>query len=84
MYVLERGVYAIREVRLDGRIYTVAGNLEKGNSDGRGSTARFNGPKHISADPAGNINVAAGVNHLIRKYEPKPGEGSNVFGRGNG
>ena len=42
VYVLERGGHALRVVRLDGRIYTVAGNGEKGNSDGGGSAARFN------------------------------------------
>ena len=82
VYVLERGGHALRVVRPDGRIYTVAGNGEKGNSDGRGSAARFNGPKHICADPAGNIYVADDVNHLIRKYEPKTGEVSTVLGRG--
>ena len=55
VYVLERGGHALRVVRPDGRIYTVAGNGEKGNSDGMGSAARFNGPKHICADPSGNI-----------------------------
>jgi len=55
VYVLERGGHALRVVRPDGRIYTVAGNGEKGNSDGIGSAARFNGPKHICADPSGNI-----------------------------
>ena len=83
VYVLERGGHALRVVRLDGRIYTVAGNGEKGNSDGGGSAARFNGPKHICADPAGNIYVADDVNHLIRKYEPETGEVSTVLGRGN-
>jgi sugar lactone lactonase YvrE len=82
VYVLERGGHALRVVRPDGRIYTVAGNGEKGNSDGMGSAARFNGPKHICADPAGNIYVADDVNHLIRKYEPKTGEVSTVLGRG--
>ena len=82
VYVLERGGHALRVVRPNGRIYTVAGNGKKGNSDGRGSAARFNGPKHICADPAGNIYVADDVNHLIRKYEPKTGEVSTVLGRG--
>jgi len=82
VYVLERGGHALRVVRPDGRIYTVAGNGEKGNSDGMGSAARFNGPKHICADPSGNIYVADDVNHLIRKYEPKIGEVSSVLGRG--
>ena len=82
VYVLERGGNALRVVRKDGRIYTVAGNGEKGRADGIGIEARFHGPKHICADPDGNIYVADDVNHLIRKFDPKTGAVTTVLGRG--
>ena len=80
--MLERGGNALRVVRKDGRIYTVAGNGEKGRADGIGIEARFHGPKHICADPDGNIYVADDVNHLIRKFDPKTGAVTTVLGRG--
>jgi DNA-binding beta-propeller fold protein YncE len=82
VYVLERGGHTLRVVRPDGKIYTVAGNGQKGSSDGTGSAARFNGPKHICTDPSGNVFIADDVNHLIRKYDPKTGAVTTVLGRG--
>ncbi len=38
-----------------------------GNTDGTGSAARFNEPRHIAVDRAGNLYVADGANHRIRK-----------------
>jgi len=82
VYVLERGGNALRVVRPNGKIFTVAGNGEKGNADGIGSAARFRGPKHICADSSGNVYVADDVNHLIRKFDPKTGAVTTVLGRG--
>jgi len=63
VYLLERGGNALRVIRPDGKIYTVAGNRQKGSADGIRSAARFSGPKHICTDPAGNVFVADDVNH---------------------
>ena len=82
VYVLKRGGHAQRVIRPDGKIYTVAGNGNKGSADGVGSVARFRGPKHICTDPAGNVYVADDVNHLIRKFNPKTREVSTLLGRG--
>ena len=45
-YILERGGHALRFVRADGKIRTVAGTGKAGNEDGPGLQASFNGPKH--------------------------------------
>ena len=83
VYVLERGGHALRVIRPDAKkIYTVAGNGNKGSADGVGSVARFRGPKHICNDPAGNVYVADDVNHMIRKFNPKTREVSTLLGHG--
>ena len=82
VYVLERGGHALRVVRPDGGIYTVAGTGLKGNRDGAGLEAQFNSPKHICVDPEGNVYIADDTNGLIRKYDPRIGRVSTVLGRG--
>ena len=82
VYVFERGGHALRGVRPDGKIYTIAGNAQKGSPDGAGSAARFNGPKHICKDASGNVSIADDVNHLIRKFDPRTGAVTTVLGRG--
>jgi NHL repeat len=46
---------------------TFAGNAGYGSTDGAGNTARFNQPRSIAADAAGNVYVADTANHTIRK-----------------
>jgi hypothetical protein len=41
-----------------------------GNTDGTGSAARFNDPSGVTLDVDGNLYVADGVNHTIRKIAP--------------
>jgi sugar lactone lactonase YvrE len=50
-------------------LYTLAGT-PPGSSDGTGSAARFNGPNATVIDGAGNLFVADGGNHTIRKITP--------------
>ncbi|MEZ0327889.1 MAG: hypothetical protein ACAH95_18495 [Fimbriimonas sp.] len=57
------------------RSYLVAGNTTApggtpGNTNGNGSTARFDNPAHIAVDRLGNIYVADTNNHRIRKVDP--------------
>ena len=84
LYVLERGGHALRVVRGDGTIHTVAGTGKKGFQDGDAKQAQFGSPKHVCADPEGNIYIADDLNGAIRKYDPKTSQVTTVLGRGIG
>ena len=47
VYILERGGHALRVVRPNGKIYTVAGTGKKGKKDGPGKQATLGAPKHV-------------------------------------
>ena len=49
---------------------TLAGNVGYGFVDGTGSAARFYAPSGVAVDSAGNVYVADGSNHTIRKVTP--------------
>jgi sugar lactone lactonase YvrE len=49
---------------------TVAGAAVIGSNDGPAGVARFNFPRGIAADPAGNLYVADTENNTIRKISP--------------
>jgi len=82
VYVLERSGHALRVVRPNGQIYTVAGTGKKGKKDGPGKQAKLGAPKHICVDDADNVYIADEANDLIRKYDPKTGQVSTVLGHG--
>ena len=84
LYILERNGNALRVVRPDGTIHTVAGSGKKGFRDGRAMQAQFAGPKHICCDSTGNVYIADDMNRAIRKFDPKRGEVTTVLGRGFG
>ena len=84
LYVLERGGHALRVVRPDGTLHTVAGNGEKGFRDGDARDARFGSPKHLCCDPAGKVYIADDLNGAIRCYDPATRRVSTVLGRGIG
>ena len=84
LYVLERGGHALRVVRSDGTIETVAGTGKKGFQDGPGRQAAFGAPKHLCCDKDGNVYIADDVNGAIRKYDPATGEVTTLLGRGFG
>jgi sugar lactone lactonase YvrE len=69
MFICERSGNRIRRVDAKGVITTVAGTGEKGDRDGPGSEAMFNGPKGVRCDRAGNVYVVDTENHSIRKVE---------------
>ena len=49
----------------------VAGTTKRpGSEDGTGSAARFNQPRGVAVDAAGNAYVADTANHVIRKVTP--------------
>jgi sugar lactone lactonase YvrE len=84
VYVLERSGHALRVVEPDGRIRTVVGTGEKGNSgdDGPALKATMNGPKHLCFDREGRVIVADTENHVIRRYSPSDGTIVRIAGRG--
>jgi len=84
LYILERSGNALRVVRADGAIHTVAGTGKKGFRDGDALQALLGSPKHICCDPGGNVYIADDANKAIRKYDPKTRQVSTVLGRGFG
>jgi DNA-binding beta-propeller fold protein YncE len=70
IYVLERSGHALRVVDAAGRIRTVVGTGEAGNSgdDGDARQATLKGPKHLCVDREGNVLIADTENHVVRKY----------------
>ncbi len=72
LYVADTYNHTIRKITPAGMVTTIAGEAGMlGRADGRTSTARFNGPKGVALDKAGNIFVADTDNHAIRKITPQ-------------
>lgn len=84
LYVCERGGHALRVVDTSGRIRTVAGTGERGFSGDGGPAreARLDGPKHVFAEPSGDVLITDTENHVIRRYSPKDGTIRRVAGSG--
>jgi len=84
VYILERGGHALRVVRPDGKIYTLAGTGKAGltGDGGDAKLATLNGPKHLCIDLDDNVIIADTANHVIRKYTPADGRITRVAGTG--
>lgn len=68
VYVSDDGNHTIRKISSSGFVSTVAGLAGvSGSADGVGSMARFNEPRGMAIDTAGNVYVADWQNHTIRK-----------------
>ena len=80
LFILERNGNALRVVRPNGKIYTLAGTGKKGNQDGPALKSTFNGPKHLCFDKKGNIIIADDKNQLIRLYNPNTKSVSTILG----
>jgi sugar lactone lactonase YvrE len=70
LYVTDAIFNNIRKIDPSGNVTTLAGNGSKGQTDGPGLSASFNGLSGITMDPQGNILVADGINKAIRKITP--------------
>src|SRR6267154_2251800 len=71
VYVADEGNNTIRKITPAGVVTTLAGTAGvSGSSDGTGLAARFNLPRGIATDSAGNLYVAELVNNTIRKITP--------------
>ncbi len=84
LYVLERGGHALRVVRPNGSIETVAGTGVRGWNDGPALQAQLGSPKHLCTDEAGNVYIADDQNGAIRRYDPRGGTVTTLLGRGMG
>lgn len=70
IYVAE--YYAVRKLTSAGDVQTLFGSLSAGgNSDGYGTTARFNVNQGIALDPVGNFYVVSMVNQVVNKISPQ-------------
>jgi len=81
-YICEREGNSIRRVDADGVITLLAGKGDKGY-DGDGGPprdAKFNGPKAIRCDEAGDVLIVDTENHSIRKIDLSHGIITTVAG----
>src|SRR5947209_7827726 len=70
-YVADTNNHTIRKITSAGVVTTLAGQAgTSGTADGTGSAARFNLPKGVAVDSAGNVYVADTNNSTIRKMTP--------------
>ncbi len=65
--------HVIRSITPDGAVKTIAGNGTQGHTDADGDYATFNYPWDVTTDDQGNIFVADGYNHSMRKLVPSGG-----------
>ena len=71
VYVADLINSAVRNITPAGAVTTFAGAAPApGATDGNGTAARFNAPRGVALDSAGNIYVADMVNSTIRKITP--------------
>lgn len=71
VYVADRYNNMIRKISPAGNVSTLAGSLNSGSTDGKGSAARFDWPAGIAIDSSGNLYVADKGNLKIRQITPK-------------
>lgn len=71
LYIGDSDNNTIRKITPAGVVTTLAGQAGvAGSANGTGSVARFNGPRGVGLDAAGNIYVADTFNNTIRKVTP--------------
>jgi sugar lactone lactonase YvrE len=74
VYVADTNNHRIRRISPEGAVTTLAGPTEAGYAagyaDGPATVARFQGPRSVAVDGAGNVYVADAGNHCIRRIAP--------------
>ncbi len=70
LWVSDESNHMIRAVSPTGVVTTVAGAVTYGYVDGAAASARFFGPRGLGRDAAGNLYIADGNNHTVRKLSP--------------
>jgi len=71
LYVTESGNYKVRKITPEGFVVTLAGDGTRGNADGPGYKANFDGPTGIALDRSRNIFVGDGFNNTVRLISPQ-------------
>ncbi len=70
-YVADTSNHRILKITAGGAVSTLAGLAgNAGSADGTGSAARFNVPRGVAVDGAGNVYVADTNNEIIRRITP--------------
>jgi sugar lactone lactonase YvrE len=71
LYVADTGNHTIRKITSAGVVTTLAGTAGlSGTTNATGSAARFNAPRGLAVDSAGNVYVADTANHALRRITP--------------
>ena len=83
IYFCDTRNHRVRKIGADGKISTIAGTGEKGETgDGDDALkAKLNSPTGVAVDGAGNVYIADQMNHRIRKVD-KDGIITTVAGTG--
>jgi len=82
VYVADQANHTVRKITAGAVVTTLAGAAgQLGSSDGVGTAARFNSPRAVAVDSAGNVYVADGGNHTVRKIAASDGEVTTLAGR---
>ncbi|MGB9610402.1 MAG: hypothetical protein ACPL7M_05465, partial [Bryobacteraceae bacterium] len=71
IYFCDTRNHRVRKIGTDGKIQTIAGTGEKGETGDGGSAleAKLNSPTGVAVDAAGNVYIADQMNHRIRKVD---------------
>lgn len=70
-YLSDGGDHVVRKITAAGSISVIAGGLSSpGSMDGTATAARFNSPRAIAIDAAGNAWIADSNNHAVRRITP--------------
>jgi sugar lactone lactonase YvrE len=71
VYVADANNHTVRKITPAGVVTTLAGLAGvPGSVDGAGSGARFQDPRGVTVDSAGNLYLADSLNHTVRKVTP--------------
>lgn len=70
VFVSDQQNHRVRKITPSGVVSTFAGSGSIGSGDGTGTSASFQYPMGLAFDVAGNLFVADGYNHKIRKISP--------------
>ena len=85
LYISDRGNNVIRKVNTAGTITTFAGNGTASycGDNGPATSACLNAPRGLATDSSGNLYIADGLNHRVRKVN-STGIITTVAGNGKG